>query len=220
MGLRLAGLCFHATCASNILDDNVNAQLRSWKVPENDFTVQKVTLRRLLSHTAGLSVHGFPGYASGAPVPTLVQVLNGEKPANTAPVRVDIEPGTTWRYSGGGFTVMQLLVTDATGKPFAEVMHDLVLKPAGVVHSTYQQPLPAAMRANASTPYRRSGEPVEGGPHTYPEQAAAGLWTTPSDLGRVALEMEAECEGRSSKMLSQAMMKQMLSTQKGDWGLV
>src|SRR5206468_690196 len=87
------------------LDEDVNAKLTTWKVPENAFTREKkATLRGILSHTAGLTVHGFPGYAVDGPVPSLVQVLNGEKPTNTAPIRVDILPGSKWRYSGGGYT--------------------------------------------------------------------------------------------------------------------
>jgi CubicO group peptidase (beta-lactamase class C family) len=202
------------------LDDDVNAKLKSWKVPENEFTKeQKVTLRRLLTHSAGLTVHGFPGYASDERVPTVVQVLNGEKPANTAAVRVDTEPGRISRYSGGGFTVMQLLLTDVTGKAFPALMSELVLKPAGMTHSTYEQPLPKERATIATKPYRDSGEPVKGGPHTYPEMAAAGLWTTPSDLGRVAMEIEKEYQGESEKILTQAMARQYLTKQKTDWGL-
>jgi CubicO group peptidase (beta-lactamase class C family) len=117
------------------LEEDVNATLKSWKVPENEYTrEEKVTLRRLLTHTAGLTVHGFPGYASNENVPTIVQVLDGEKPANTAAVRVNTEPGKTSRYSGGGFTVIQLMLTDVIGKAFPELMSELVLRPAGNVH--------------------------------------------------------------------------------------
>src|SRR5262249_3880498 len=115
------------------LDEDVNRTLTRWKVPENDFTKQKpVTLRGILTHTAGLTVHGFAGYEVGGPVPTLVQVLNGEKPANSDPIRVDLLPGIEWRYSGGGYTVMQQLLIDVTGKPFPEFMHETVLHPLGV----------------------------------------------------------------------------------------
>src|SRR5215207_10452393 len=101
------------------LDEDVNARLASWKLPENEFTAKrKVTLANLLSHTAGLTVHGFPGYGVGAAVPTLPQVLDGAPPANTAPVRVDLEPGTRFRYSGGGTTVMQLALEDVENRPF------------------------------------------------------------------------------------------------------
>ena len=202
------------------LDDNVNEKLRSWTVPENEFTKeQKVTLRRILSHSAGLTVHGFPGYAADEPVPTVIQILNGEKPANTAPIRVDVVPGTLWRYSGGGFVVMQLLLTELTGKPFPQILHDLVLQPAGMKESTYEQPLPKSLWAFAATPYRDDGQPVKGGWHTYPEMAPAGLWTTPSDLARLAIEVQSEYAGNSSKILSQAMVRQMLTHQKDNWGL-
>ena len=89
------------------LDEDVNLKLRSWKIPENEFTRnQKVTLRRILSHSAGMNIQRFPGYASDEPLPTVVQILNGEKPANTVPIRVDTVPSTIWRYSGGGYVAL------------------------------------------------------------------------------------------------------------------
>ena len=202
------------------LDENVNDRLREWKVPENQFTkTEKVTLRRILSHSAGLTVHGFAGYAAGETVPTMVEILNGEKPANSPPIRVDVVPGTIWRYSGGGYVVMQLLMIEQTGETFPVLLHNLVLGPAGMTHSTYQQPIPAELRGSAAMPYRPTGAMVTGGPHTYPEMAPAGLWTTPSDLDTLAIELEKEYEGTSQKILSQAMMRQMLTPQKDDWGL-
>src|SRR5437868_3860885 len=202
------------------LDEDVNAKLRAWKVPENEFTKeQKVTLRRIVSHSAGLTVHGFPGYASDAAVPTTIQILNGEKPANTDPIRVDSVPGTIWRYSGGGFVIMQLLLTEITGKTFPQLMRDLVLQPAGMTHSTYEQPLPRNLASSGATAYRNSDEPVTGGAHTYPEMAPAGLWTTPSDLAHAAIEVQNEYAGKSTKILLQGLMRQMLTRQKDDWGL-
>ena len=202
------------------LDEDVNVKLHTWKVPENAFTEkEKVTIRRILSHSAGLTVHGFPGYASDEPIPTVVQILNGEKPANTDPIRVDVVPGTLWRYSGGGFVVLQTLLSDVTGKPFPQIMSELVLRPAGMTHSTYEQPLPKNRAPEAATPYRGNGEPVKGGSHTYPEMAPAGLWTTPSDLAHMAIEVENEYTGKSSKILSQDMARLMLTKQIGTWGL-
>jgi CubicO group peptidase (beta-lactamase class C family) len=202
------------------LDEDVNIKLRTWKVPENTFTEkEKVTIRRILSHSAGLTVHGFAGYASDEPIPTVVQILNGEKPANSDPIRVDVVPGTLWRYSGGGYVVLQTLMSDITGKPFPQIMRDLVLGPAGMSHSTYEQPLPQNRASEAATPYRANGDPVKGGWHTYPEMAPAGLWTTPSDLARMAMEVQAEYSGKSSKILSQEMARQMLTRQIGTWGL-
>ncbi|MCP5117739.1 MAG: beta-lactamase family protein, partial [bacterium] len=126
------------------LDEDVNRKLTSWKVPANEFTRKKpVTLRDLFSHTAGMTVHGFPGYSFEADVPTVVEVLDGK--GNTAPIRVDTEPGTLKRYSGGGYTVAQLLMTDVAGKPFPEILRETVLEPAGMTSSTFEQPLPEAL---------------------------------------------------------------------------
>ena len=202
------------------LDENVNSKLKSWKVPDNEFTAtEKVTLRRLLSHSAGLTVHGFPGYAQGDPLPTVPQILDGVKPANTVPVRVDIVPGSKWRYSGGGFTVMQQLLIDRLNKPFPEIMQMTVLKNAGMTRSTYQQPLPQALAANAARGYRSNGNKVEGNWHTYPEMAAAGLWTTPSDLARFGIEVWKASRGESNKIIERKTAKEMLTKQKGDYGL-
>ncbi len=202
------------------LDENVNERLRSWKVPENGFTAKRpVTLRELLSHSAGLTVHGFPGYAEGAAVPTLVQILNGEKPANTEPIRVDIEPGTKFRYSGGGYVVAQQLMTDVSAAAFPELMRKLVLAPAGMTSSTFEQPLPQDRRAQAAVGHRSDGKPIGGQWHVYPEMAAAGLWTTPTDLARFAIEIRRAYKGLSDRLLSQAMAKAMLTRQLGDYGL-
>jgi CubicO group peptidase (beta-lactamase class C family) len=202
------------------LDTDVNQYLKTWKLPANDFTGRtKVTIRELLTHTAGLTVHGFAGYASGAPLPTLVQVLNGEKPANSDPIRVDTEPGTIWRYSGGGYVVAQQLLQDVTGEPFPKLMRDTVLEPIGMTRSTYEQPLPKNRVSEVATPYRPDGQPVPGGPHVYPEMAPAGLWTTPSDLARYAIEVQKSLAGNSNRVLSAAIVRQMLTPGLNHQGL-
>ncbi|HEX5435701.1 MAG TPA: serine hydrolase domain-containing protein [Gemmatimonadaceae bacterium] len=200
------------------LDGNVNDRLRSWRVPENQFTAkQPVTLREILSHTAGLTVHGFPGYAAGDAVPSAIDVLDGK--GNTAPVRVNMVPGTRWRYSGGGYIVAQVLMQDVTGEPFATLMKRLVLDPLGMTQSTYVQPLPERLSDSAAVAYRSDGDAVEGRWHTYPEQAAAGLWTTPSDLARFALGIRAAYLGEAGAILKQATAREMLTEVMGGYGL-
>jgi CubicO group peptidase (beta-lactamase class C family) len=197
------------------LDEDVNLKLRSWKVPENEFTkTRKVTLRRLLNHGAGLTVHGFGGYAADEPVPSLLDILDGKKPANSAPIRVDITPGTQGRYSGGGYEVMQQLVMDVAGKPFPQLAREFVLGPLGMHRSTYQQPLPAPLGANAAAGHNNDGVMLKGRWHTYPELAAAGLWTTPSDLARFVLELQ-----KGGRVLKPATQGQMLTKVLGDYGL-
>jgi CubicO group peptidase (beta-lactamase class C family) len=198
------------------LDEDVNVKLKSWKVPDNEFTKnEKVTLRRLLSHTAGVTVGGFAGYKAGDPLPTTVQILNGEKPANNEAVRVARTPGKEFRYSGGGYVVVQLLLMDVTGKSFPALMHDLVFQPLGMTHSTFGEPLPRRLWPNAALPYDAHGEPIQGGWHTYPEMAPAGLWTTPSDLARFANEIEKSYSGQS-KLISSALAHQMLAYQSDE----
>ena len=213
------------------LDTDVNSYLRSWHLPETTFTRdQKVTLRRLLSHSAGLTVWGFPGYELGTPVPTVQQVLNGEKPANTPAVRNDTTPGARWRYSGGGITIAQLVATEVTSESFPELMRRLVLQPARMVHSTYENPPPTPYARFTASGHEKRDTVVPGGYHVYPEMAAAGLWTTASDLGRWALSIIRAYNGAVGGPLSPKMVKQMLTPQvdvpanfsgpeKSYWGL-
>lgn len=203
------------------LDVDVNTLLKTWHVPVNEFTREhKVTVRRLLTHTAGLTVHGFPGYAVTAPMPTLLQVLDGEKPANTPPIRVDLVPGTQSRYSGGGYTVLQQLMLDLTSQPFPELMRTTVLAPLGMNASTFEQPLPSDRMALAATGHYSTGKGVRGQWHIYPEMAAAGLWTTPSDLARYAIGVEDMLHGRMTQpVISPSLTRQMLTPQPPGSGL-
>ncbi|MCY3599348.1 MAG: serine hydrolase [Gemmatimonadetes bacterium] len=200
------------------LDGDVNAYLTSWQVPENEFTEQApVTLRGLLTHRAGLTVWGFPGYGPDEEAPDGPGVLDGH--GNTDPVRVYKAPEESWRYSGGGYTVMQQLVADVRGAPFAEVMREEVLDPIGMARSTYEQPIPPERRDDIATGYRPNGDRVPGGWHTYPEQAAAGLWTTPSELALYAREMQRAWRGESTGVLGEALAREMLTPDADDWGL-
>ena len=202
------------------LDENVNDKLKTWQVPDNEFTKdQKVTLRRLLSHSAGLTVHGFPGYEVGTPIPTLVQIFNGEKPANTAPIRVDFVPGAKFRYSGGGITIEQQLIIDVTGEPFPQFMRETVFDKIGMSDSTYEQPLPPARAAMAATASHADGTVVPGKWHIYPEMAAAGLWTTPTDLAKFAIETALSKQGKANHVLSEAMTRERLKPQIENVGL-
>lgn len=197
-----------------VLDEAVNARLKSWKVADTELAKSEpVTLRRLLSHTAGLTVHGFRGYAADDAVPTLVQLLNGEPPSNSKRIEVDIPPGSRHRYSGGGYSVAQQLMIDVSGKPFPDLMRELVLTPAGMKDSTYEQPLPTALVARAAVGHHPTGKPIAGKRHTYPEMAAAGLWTTPSDLARFAIAMQKAWSGAAGMIVSRETAQLMLAPQ-------
>ena len=194
------------------LDEDVNTKLRAWKIPESEFTAaKKITLRMLLSHTGGLSVHGFRGYAPGEEVPTLIQVLDGAKPANSPAVRVSAPPGAKFTYSGGGYCILQQLMMDSTGKAFPDVMRERVLAPLGMKHSTYEQPLPESRRAAAAQAHQADGTRHQKGEwFLHPEMAAAGLWTTPSDLARFAIAIQ-----KRDKVLSDKLYGEFFTPQAG-----
>jgi CubicO group peptidase (beta-lactamase class C family) len=160
-----------------------------------------------------LSVSGFYGYDTNDSIPTLIQVLDGVRPANSAAIRVEIVPRSKWRYSGGGYTVMQQMIADTTGKQFPEFMRDTVLNPLGMTNSTYEQPLPQKLCGLSATGYYANGEAVKGRWHVYPEMAAAGLWTTASDLARFAIGVQRALAGDSNPVLSPSMTHQMLTVQ-------
>lgn len=200
------------------LDTDVNDYLKDWQIPANEFTtMEKVTLRRLLTHTAGITVHGFPGYRQTDTFPSITQVLNGE--GNTPKIFVDTIPGSIWRYSGGGYTIMEKMVEDVSGLPLEVYMTRNILRPIGMKNSTYEQPLGTEYHANASAAYDSEGKIIEGLWHNYPEQAAAGLWTTPTDLAKYCIEIQNILDEKENTVLSKETIEKMLTKHKNDWGL-
>ena len=191
---------------------DVNDYLTTWKFPYDSLSKnKKITLANLLSHTAGLSVHGFPGYEKGDTIPTMVQILNGEKPANTPAVRSLFEPGLKYKYSGGGTTIAQLILQEVTQKPYDEFMWKNVIKPMGMKNSFYTQPPSRDKQKLVASGYYNDGKAVKKKYHIYPEQAAAGLWTNPTDLSHYIIETQLALQGKSSKVLSQEMTRLRLT---------
>jgi len=195
------------------LDQDINAILTSWKLPDSEFTRgHPVTPRALMSHTSGLGDgFGFPGYHPSAPRPSLVEILNGSKPSNVGAVLMERPPLTAEKYSGGGVTLMQLAMIDALGRPYPEIMQSLVLGPIGMTNSAYEQPLSAAHDRHAARAHSGRGLAMDTKWHVYPELAAAGLWTTPTDLAKFAIEVQQTALGRSTRVLTRASVLEMLT---------
>ncbi|WP_188374977.1 serine hydrolase domain-containing protein [Winogradskyella haliclonae] len=200
------------------LDTNVNDYLKSWKVPENEFTTkEKVTLRRLLNHSAGLTIHGFPGYSTNDAVPSVLDVLEGK--GNTDAVRVFREPGEKVGYSGGGYTVMQLMISDTEQKEFSDILQKEVLNPLGMTSSTYANPLPKSYHNLAAAGYKSDGSQVPGKWHTYPEMAAAGLWTTPSQLLLWAKAIQDTYQNKKDGFLKAQTVNEMVTDYGNNQGM-
>ncbi len=193
------------------LDADVNTLLKSWKIPVSEHNRDHpVTPRALSSHTSGADDgFGFPGYDPEAPRPSLVQILNGETPSNVGPVLFVRPPLQSFKYSGGSVTLMQLALMDVTGRPFAELLHDTVLGPLQMTNSSFEQPLPAAWAARAAHAHKRDGTAQSVPWHVYPEQAAAGLWTTSTDLATFAIEVQRALRGPRGAVLTQGSAREM-----------
>lgn len=192
------------------INADVNSMLRSWKVPPpTGKIVGYVTLRRILTHTAGTNVRGFTGYGRDAPIPTLVDILNGAPPANSKPVRIVEPPGGPSDYSGGGTTIGQQLAIDVAGQSFPVFMQRKLLGPLGMSKSTFLQPLPRSLWPLAATGYYVDGKPVHRGWHVYPEMAAAGLWTTASDLAKFVIAIQSALRGQAAGPITPTIAHEM-----------
>ena len=203
------------------LDIDVNNYLTSWQVPVNSFmTDEKVTLRRLLSHRAGVTVHGYQGYSQGEAIPNLQQILDGVPPSNSPPVRVDIVPGSMFRYSGGGYMIVQQLLEDTVQLPFPTIMWNSVLEPWKMNASTFEVPLPDIYLTRAATGYQADGQPIPGRWHIYPEMGSgASMWSTPTDMANFAINLMLAYKGEANSVISKEMATQMLSLEEDGHGL-
>ena len=205
------------------LDEDIQRYLSAWRVPANAGWRPRITLRQILSHTAGFTVHGFPGYQAAERLPTVPQILAGVAPANTPTVQVNLMPGTQNRYSGGGITVAQQLLVDVLKQPFPQLMRELILEPFGLTNSTYAQPLPRRWASRAATAHPWKGVPLKGRFHTYPEMAAAGLWTTAADLAAIGARLLSILHGQEqaaplTSETVEAMLRPQLDGQKAGDG--
>ena len=195
------------------LDDDINDILDSWTLDGREFTRNRpVTPRTLTSHTSGLGDgFGFPGYDPEQPLPTTVQILEGHELSNVGSVFMEREPMTFFEYSGGGVTVMELALSDVRRRPFVDVLQEGVLAPIGMTRSSYAQPISPEHNQNAARAHDNNGESRGPKWHVYPEHAAAGLWTTPTDLARLIIEVQRSASGESNRVLSQSMIQEMLN---------
>lgn len=213
-------LLHHAQNGTFDLDADFRSLVSSWSLPSGGVdTTATVTLRQLLSHTAGIRAGGFMGYERGSPIPTTVQVLNGEEPALNTAAAIDSKPGEQVAYSGLGYTMIELAMVERLGQPFERIVDQAVFRPLGMQNSTFAQELPTPLASRAARGHFPAGNAIPGGWNIYPELAAAGLWTTPTDLAHLLIETAQSWMGRSERVLSTETTRRMLTSQREQMGL-
>lgn len=197
------------------INDDINNYLKDWKFPYDSISRgKKISIANLLSHKAGLSTSGFGGYEKGKDLPTTIQTLDGLKPSNSGAVRSIFEPDLKFQYSGGGTTITQLILENTTGEKYEDYMLRNVLTPLAMSNSSFNQP-PSANKNNMATGYTANGKEVKGKYHVYPEKAAAGLWTNPTDLSKYIIETQLSLLGTSNKIVSKEMATKRLENNYG-----
>lgn len=204
------------------LDEDVNQKLKRWQIKENENTQQqKVTLRHLLSHSAGFTDdYGFLGYAPGSKIPNILQILNNEAPQATKVMQVNHTPGTQELYSGGGYLIIQVLIEDISGKPFPDFVQELIFNPLQMTHSTYSNEPDIQLNKPIAVGHKSNGKNLKKKKyHIYPEKAAAGFWTTAEDLAKLMIQIQKEFQGKSDLILNQKIAQALLSPQINHKGL-
>jgi CubicO group peptidase (beta-lactamase class C family) len=203
------------------LDKDIRVYLTSWRLPDSPHAKGgAVTLRRLLSMTAGIGVPGYVGYPPGAPLPNLTEILDGLPPANSSPVTIEMTPGTAYAYSGGGYEIVEAVIQDVTGQPFATAMSRLVFEPTDMTDSAFAQSLPEPLIGRAASGHRPDGSELPGGWRVMPELAAGGLWSTAGDLAKLLVAVGRAARGTSTRLLTQQAAGSMLTRQPpGPYGL-
>jgi CubicO group peptidase (beta-lactamase class C family) len=202
------------------LDKDINDYLTDWKFPyDTAIGNKKITLTHLLSHTGGISVHGFRGYAKGESIPTLAQILNGEKPANNRAIKSIFDAGLKNQYSGGGITIVQKLIMDVSEKPYESYMKESVLKPLGMKSSFFNVIPKENILDKLASGHKEDGTLINGKYHFYPEQAAASLWTNPTELSKFIIHIQKAYNENGKELISKETAQLMLTPVMGENGL-
>ena len=193
-------------------DRSIETYLSSYHLPAGRQTnANPVTFRNLLAHSAGIAPGGYAGYAQNEPIPTDQQIVRGEAPSNSRKVEVLNAPGASLAYSGGGYTVIEIALQDQLHKPFDQIMREWLLSPVGMKQADFTMPLPASSHPHTARGHKIDGTLISGGWNNYPEQAAAGLWATATDLAMFLLEIHKGYVGKSN-VFTQASIRELLAS--------
>ena len=201
------------------LTNDIRNYLKTWVFPDNEFSKNKIiNLKNLLSHTAGLSVHGFIGYSMKDSIPTINQILDGKRPSNNEAVKPIFPIGDHFEYSGGGYTVIRKILDDHISTNYDSLMTALVLKPLKLTNSTFSQPLLSKYK-NYAYGTNKEMQTLEGNYYIYPEQAAGGLWSNATDIGKFIISIQEALKGKPNALINEQLTKEMLTPVLNNYAL-
>ncbi|MFC3094489.1 beta-lactamase family protein [Alteromonas sediminis] len=203
------------------LDAPVSNYLKRWSLPTSPYTATTpITLRHLLSHTAGTTQHGFADFYQGDDIPTLIESLNGQLPRYDKPISVTFTPGSNWSYSGGGYVIAQVAIEDLMGQSLAELAASMLFEPLGMKHTTFYQHGDEGFLTNVAKVHDHTQSVIKTGIPICPQIAPSGMWSTPSDMAKFVIEMQRALAGEKTKVISQAVAEKvtMLETLEGVGG--
>ncbi len=201
------------------LTKDIRNYLKSWTFPDNELSKNKlITLKNLLSHTAGLSVHGFIGYSTSDSIPTINQILNGERPANNESIKPIYPINEHFEYSGGGYSVIRKILDDNISSNYDSLMQAVVLKPLKITNSTFSQPLLTQYK-NYAYGSDKEMQPLKGNYYIYPEQSAGGLWSTATDIAKFVLSIQNDLKGSPNSLIDKHLSDEMLTPVLNNYAL-
>jgi CubicO group peptidase (beta-lactamase class C family) len=202
------------------LTENIDKQLTSWHIPDNNFTNKSpITVKQLLSHTAGVSNTQFPGYHTNEKLPTIVQALNGESPAQNEKVKITFSPGSLYSYSNCGYWILALLLEDVEKKKFEKIIEEEIFTPLNMKNSTFDNHLPNQEYKSIASGHLSQNNLIDQKYYIYQPSSSGGLWSTPIDIAKFLIEMELSSKGQSNQIINEENTKLMLKPVMGQYAL-
>lgn len=221
----VTGLLFTILEEKGLLDLNVpvNNYLKRWKIPKNEFNKDTpVTLKHLLSHTAGTTQHGFADFYLGEKVPTILESVQGKLPRYDKEIEVVFKPGTSWKYSGGGYTIAMMALEDHLGQSLADLAQEYIFGPLNLKNTTMKQPNEEGFLTNVAKAHNNKGIVIKTGIPITPQVSASGMWSNPTDMSVLMIEIQKALEGKSkifSKKVAQRVTDVITRKVRGGWSL-
>lgn len=188
------------------LDDPIDNYLKRWHLPKSPYAENNnPTWKQFLNHTAGTSQHGFADFYEGDEIPTIKQSLLGQIPRYDKPIEFLFTPGTSWQYSGGGYVIIQMALEDKMNKSIAQLAQEHIFLPLDLKNTTMIQPSEKGFLTNVALVHDKENKVIKTGLPITPQVGPSGLWSTPSDLAKLTIEIQNALRKKNNKVISHSI---------------